>query len=95
MAKVAFELRADQAEFSAGSTSLPGGEAFDVGDALKAGNGKITLSPDPGERKDPDAQDKENERARRDQQIVDALDTYPALKRTVVGDSKPEKGSDS
>lgn len=94
MAKVAFELRADAEDFSAGSTSLPGGEVYDVGDALKAGNGKITLNPDAGERKDEDAQRKEYDRALRDQRIAEALDNFEGLKRTTVGDSKPlsEKG---
>lgn len=98
MAKVAFELRADAEDFSAGSTSLAGGEIYDVGDALKAGNGKIVLNPDAGERKDPDAQEKENLRAHRDSRLIEALDNFPALKRTVVGDSSPaseKKGASS
>lgn len=90
MAKVAFELRADSEDFSGGSTSLPGGEAFNVGDALQAGNGKINLNPDPGDRKEAEAQEKENRRAARDARIVEALDKFPALKRTSA-DAAPAK----
>lgn len=98
MAKVAFELRADAEDFSAGSTSLPGGDTYDVGEALQAGNGKITLNPDTADRKDQEAQEKENRRAAREVAIVEALDRFPALKRaSTVSDAKPEpsKGGSS
>jgi hypothetical protein len=95
MSKVAFELRADAAEFSGGTVSLPGGEAFDVGEALKDGD-KIVLDPDaksPGKDKETGEQrpptDKEAERAARAVQIIDALDAYPALKRVAAADEKP------
>lgn len=81
MPKVAFELRSGFEDFSGGTVALADGEAFDVAEALSKGGGKIVLSPDAGERKDPDAQAKENERARADAQLLTALDGFPALKR--------------
>lgn len=93
MGKVAFELRADAKDkFSGGSVSLPQGRAFDVGEALTEGNGKIVLDPDPAEieGKSAEAQkkrDKEAERARHDAAVIDALGAFPALKQATVGDA--------
>lgn len=95
MAKVAFEPRAEYADGLQGSTSLPDSSVFDVGEALSSGGGKIVLNPDPGERKDPDAQEKENERAARDAETIEALDRFPGLKRTTVSSNSEKKGAGS
>ena len=84
MAKAAFALRAGVEDFSGGTVSLPGGEAFNVGEALDSGGGKIVLDPDPQS-----DSEKERERAARDSQIIEALSGYPALKNTTTGDSEP------
>jgi hypothetical protein len=69
--KVAYEPRSGYEDL-AGTVSLPSTEAFDVGEALKSGGGKIVLDPD----------QKDGEKGRRDQQLVEALDGFVGLKRT-------------
>lgn len=71
MAKIVFELRADAGENFAGSVSLPGGKAYDVGKALSSGGGRISL--DPGK---PD-----------DERLIGALRNYPPLKESAGGGS--------
>lgn len=91
MSKVAFELRAEYEDFSGGTVALPGGEAFDVGAALKDGGGKIVLDPEPKPKKaakgdEPAQYDAEElERAAKVQRTVDVLTDYPALKTTSAG----------
>lgn len=100
MGKVAYGLRADVEDFSGGSASLPNGELFDVGEALKDGGGKIVLDPAPREikgdsEKAQNARAEEAERAHGDEVLIDTLERHPALKRVAVSaDTAPPKSDE-
>jgi hypothetical protein len=94
VAKVAYEARSGFEGLS-GSVQLPNGEAYDVGEALKDGGGKIVLNPDPGERKSDDAQEKENQRAAEERQIAESLALFEGLKTTTVDSPKSSKDGDA
>jgi hypothetical protein len=81
---VAFVLSAEYEEFSGGSVALLDGEAYDVGEALELGNGRIVLGPGPRESEDGTISEAEAIRSRRDAVIVDALAKYPALEEVEV-----------
>lgn len=72
MSKIAFEPVAEK--FSGGSVSLPGGEFFDVGKAVKDGGGKITLDPAA-----------KGEQGITDGRIADALSSFPGVKLAPAG----------
>jgi hypothetical protein len=101
MGKIAFELRADVEEFAGGTVSLPGGEAFNVGEALEEGSGKIIVDPTPAALKRSKGESAEDFEARRVEdeqrafdamQLVEALNRYPALKTTT--DAGPADGGE-
>lgn len=70
MDQYAFALRADAEEdFGGASTTLPGGELFDIGEALEKGNGTIVLEPGKG-----------GEEGEYDRQVYNALLKVPSLK---------------
>lgn len=71
MTKVAFAPRSGYEDNLGGTVSVLDGEAFDVGEALKEGGGKIVLDPD----------QKDGEKAHRDLRLAEALDGFPGLKR--------------
>lgn len=89
MSKVAFELREDHADvFIGGSVALADLKTYDVKEALDAGGGKIVLSPEPDPKKaesdDESKRQAEHDRVLREQNLVVALDHFPALKRAAV-----------
>ena len=78
---IAFELAPGYEEFSGGNVSLVGGDMFDVGEALDESRGRIVLAPGARAGEDGKVSDAEALRAKRDEQVADALMKYPALQR--------------
>lgn len=88
--KVTFELRPEVEDFQGGTVSLPEGEAYDVGKALKEGKGKITIDPEPhGEGEE------EVARAAHDAAVLNALAAFPDLQPTTSAAPKGERASAS
>lgn len=86
---IAFELAPGYEEFSGGNVSLVGGAMFDVGEALDVGQGRIVLGPGARANDEEKVSEAEAIRAKRDEEIADALARYPGLQRV-----DPEPGDE-